>query len=73
MLVMMIVTVIVALVGPKPVQYQIIILSQFLRQLPQIGYLLLTMMVVVSVITVVMSRSLMGRRRTGSRVVALVP
>ena len=73
MLVMMIMVMILTMVGPKPVQYQILLLGQFLRQLFQIGYLLLTMMVIVSVITVVMSRSLMDRQRTGSRVVALVP
>lgn len=77
----MIIAVMVVVVGPEPVQLQILLLSQFLRELGHSKLLLtwtmmmmmMMMMGMASVIAVVVSMRLMDRRCTGSRMVTLVP
>ena len=80
MIMIMIMAVMVVVVGPEPVQLQILLLSQFLRELGHSKLLLtwtmmmmMMMMGMASVIAVVVSMRLMDRRCTGSRMVTLVP
>lgn len=74
---MMVVTVNVAVVGPKPVEFQILLLRQFFRKhlLRPEHMIVVVIVVAVAVVTVVMSvrfiELLVDRRRTGSRVVVV--
>lgn len=74
------VNVAVAVVGPKPVEFQILLLSQFFRKhLLRPDHMIVAgvavVVVAVAVVTVVMSVRfidlLVDRRRTGSRVVVV--
>lgn len=68
----------VNVVGPKPVEFQILLLRQFFRKhllRPEHMIVVVVVVIVVAVVTAVMSvrfiELLVDRRRTGSRVVVV--